>query len=49
MVKGLSACWITARRKPADIKQNLLRGKGHQGGRALKKKILLSAASEFPF
>lgn len=39
--------WIVAKIQPADIKQDLLRSKEHQGDRDFKKSVL-STASEFP-
>lgn len=49
MAKGpIVPVWPVGKMEPADIKQDLLRSKEHQGDRALKKKSALSTASEFP-
>lgn len=49
MARGpIASIWTTAKMEPADIKQDLLRSTEHQGDRALKKKPVLSTASEFP-
>ena len=47
MGKGpIVPAWIVAKIQPADIKQDLLRSKEHQGDSF--KKSVLSTASEFP-